>query len=98
MEDRLKEIELLELKKEEELKMSLHNTVEELEHLKKDKELFNMETEVLRKSVEDNMRENNLLKDEIRGLNLLKNNIESQSLQLTNQVANLEKDISFSKI
>lgn len=93
MEERIKEIELTMLKSEETLKQSMCNTMEELDHLKKDKELFNMETEVLKKSVEDNIWQNNLLREEVKGLKILKKELETQKQDLNDQVESLENKL-----
>lgn len=96
-EEKLKEMELITLKKEAEQRQYMGSTMDELEHLKKDKELFNMETEVLKKSVEDNIRENTALKEEVRNLSLQKKELDLQALDLKNRYEGIEKDLALLK-
>ncbi|KAK9876919.1 hypothetical protein WA026_015954 [Henosepilachna vigintioctopunctata] len=81
-------------KEEEQLQNTVFTQNEELEELRKDKELFNMETEILRRSINDHCRERDNYKAELSITLQKKNDCEKKTEELLNNVADMENKIS----
>ncbi|KAI4460996.1 huntingtin interacting protein 1 [Holotrichia oblita] len=87
LETQFRELKMEHSLQTEKIQQSSAEQTDELNMLRKDKELFHMETEVLKKSVEDAFREKNIISDSLRVVVLEKE-------QLNNDIANLSVRIN----
>ncbi|CAH1968140.1 unnamed protein product [Acanthoscelides obtectus] len=87
--ERLNELEL----EKQRLAESETQKTTELSALKKDKELFNMETEILKKSVNDACRERDAMKVELSNITQQKEELKERSEELSSRLMNLEEEL-----
>ncbi|XP_066249187.1 huntingtin-interacting protein 1 isoform X2 [Euwallacea similis] len=88
----LEEMHELEMEKER-LKLAEKQRSEKLEALEKDKALFNMETEILKKSVQDACKEKESIWKELQNVSEEKEVLKKKSEELSYKIMDLERQI-----
>ncbi|XP_044753596.1 huntingtin-interacting protein 1 isoform X2 [Coccinella septempunctata] len=79
---------------EEQMQQTTISQIEELEELRKDKELFNMETEILKKSINDHCRERDDYRAELTLALQEKNELKLKTEELTDKLSTTDVQIS----
>ncbi|KAK4876246.1 hypothetical protein RN001_012668 [Aquatica leii] len=98
MQDRLREMEFENSTKMEQLQKASHDTTDELEGLRRDKELFNMETEILKKSLEDAVLISTKYKTELDDETSKKQQLQLKVEELSNKIKETESEVQALRI
>ncbi|KAB0794296.1 hypothetical protein PPYR_11135 [Photinus pyralis] len=93
LESKIRQMELDNSVRVEELQKASSDHTDELEGLRRDKDLFNMETEILKKSLEDATKAGAEYSIKLEAVMLEKENLVKDADELTNKIVSLQGEI-----